>query len=108
MSKQNLQDNRNAALAAGDKLYYTGRVCGKGHLSVRISANGACRECSRTYHRRKARELRKTQEHKDYQREYHAKYRLTENGKARLEAATERWLQKKARERNESKATTRS
>jgi len=99
MSKNNLQNNRNAAIAAGDKLYYTGRACRKGHLSVRISANGACRECSRTYHRRKARELRKTQEYKEYQKEYHAKYRLTVNGKARLEAATERWQQKRIREK---------
>jgi len=38
---------RKAAMAASLTKYFTGKPCGKGHLSERYCKNGACQECLR-------------------------------------------------------------
>lgn len=40
---------RAAAKAAGQAMYFTGRPCSQGHISDRFTANGSCRECSLVY-----------------------------------------------------------
>lgn len=103
MQYKHYPSKRKDAIAQGLNSFYTSKLCIHGHDALRATSNGGCRECSRIYHRERARINRKTPEYKAYQREYHKAYRLTTNGKARLEAATERWLQKRARENNEEK-----
>jgi hypothetical protein len=36
---------RAAAKAAGQKAFFTGEPCIRGHVSVRDTANGGCRQC---------------------------------------------------------------
>lgn len=40
---------RKQAAADGDKLYYTGKPCRKGHDSMRYTSTGMCFECCRAY-----------------------------------------------------------
>jgi hypothetical protein len=41
----------SAARKAGEKLYYTGKPCNKGHDSPRMAISGNCVECQREYMR---------------------------------------------------------
>ena len=40
---------RAAAKAAGETMYFTGRPCSKGHVVARATASGSCHECSLAY-----------------------------------------------------------
>lgn len=40
-----IKSSRKAALAAGEKSYFTGNPCVKGHVSARRSKTGECLEC---------------------------------------------------------------
>lgn len=40
---------RAAAKAKGQVMYFTGRPCSKGHVANRFTANGSCQECSLVY-----------------------------------------------------------
>jgi len=46
----------------GDRTYFTGTACGKGHLAPRYTSTGSCVEClkiSRKKHNQKIRDLLK-------------------------------------------------
>lgn len=38
---------RKEAMLAGEKYYFTGNPCKKGHLAKKLTVNGACTECQR-------------------------------------------------------------
>lgn len=42
-----MENKRSHAKAAGDRLYFTGKVCRNGHLAARYTATGVCRGCLR-------------------------------------------------------------
>lgn len=44
---------RQAAKAAGEKHYFTGKPCTHGHLSVRVTKDARCVECDNTKHLRR-------------------------------------------------------
>lgn len=58
---------RQAALAAGEKFYVTGRPCKHGHVAERYTRSTSCRECERTRVR--------TREYKAYASDYARKQR---------------------------------
>jgi hypothetical protein len=60
---------RAAAKAAGETMYFTGRPCGKGHLGMRFTSSGTCHECSllsQKENRLKHHEYRKAKEKARY------------------------------------------
>ena len=38
---------RKEALKAGAPLYYTGKLCSRGHRAQRLASNGTCTECTK-------------------------------------------------------------
>jgi len=46
-----MQSTRKEALLVGDTHYNTGKPCKKGHISIRLTNSGACKECAN--HRQK-------------------------------------------------------
>jgi hypothetical protein len=42
---ENLKEERNAAIEAGDRFYFSGKPCRHHHMSVRYASTGACKEC---------------------------------------------------------------
>ena len=44
-----LKHRRKDARSAGEKHYYTGRKCAKGHISPRYTSTGECTECRSIY-----------------------------------------------------------
>jgi hypothetical protein len=39
------QSARAAALANGDKTYFTGKPCRRGHVTARYTMTGICKDC---------------------------------------------------------------
>jgi len=93
MSK--LPRTRKEARETGSNKYFTGKRCVNDHLSERYTINSACIECRREYDKRRGPDhYQHTAKWKEYQREYHKKYRLTDRGAAIKAAAGERWREK--------------
>lgn len=43
----NVKNNVRDAAAAGDRLYFTGLMCRRGHVAPRYTINSDCLECNR-------------------------------------------------------------
>ena len=96
------QSRRCDAIDAGDKQYFTNRTCKKGHLEPRLSKDGSCRSCRNDYQRKRAAELRELPYIQDYQRNYQAEYRLTEEGSKNIKKAQAKYNARKKAEREDA------
>lgn len=45
---------REEAQAVGARIFFTGKPCRHGHVSVRLTATGACAACRQEQHRKSA------------------------------------------------------
>lgn len=79
IDKTKLASTRSVARARGERFYYTGLPCRAGHDTVRLTRNGACRECRNAQQRRHWRKPGV----KESRRRYLQKYSKTEKFKKR-------------------------
>lgn len=63
-----MKNNRWAAKDCGDRHYYTGRACVRGHITLRSVASGRCMECDRINSRE--RRLANPERAKEWMRKY--------------------------------------
>jgi len=84
---------RKEALARGDKFYFTGKRCKRGHLSLRVASKASsCISCDREYEKcEKRRAYNKKRRNTKEWKEYHSNY----NKQWELEHIDERRMQKK-------------
>ncbi len=87
MKNEDYPRTKKDAIAAGLKHFFTNKRCLNDHLDLRTIHSGQCVLCRREYFRRHAIEQRKNPAFRKYQREYQAKYKLTERGKQNISKA---------------------
>ena len=87
MQNEDYPKTKKAAIAAGLKHYFTTKKCLNDHLDLRTIHSGQCVTCRREYFRRHGVKQRKNPAFRKYQKEYQAKYRLTERGKKNISKA---------------------
>jgi hypothetical protein len=106
---KDLPNKRSDALELGETNYYTGKLCKRQHRDIRNAKTGRCLSCQREDARGdKQRPYHKTEEWKEYQRNYHREYAQTEHGKAVKQRAYERWAAKRRAEREAEKANAKT
>lgn len=77
MKRNNTDTPRKIAIRNGDKTYFTGKPCKRGHIAPRYVSTTTCLECNKEYQA----EQRKTEHHKAYMRDYMREYEKTEKRK---------------------------
>ena len=103
MDRSKLTNNKTDAKAAGDRHFYTNKLCKNGHDAVRVTSSGACVECRKDYQRERAQIQRQDPNYRKYQAAYQAKYRLSKEGADRIKAAQDTYREKKKNEKDLAK-----
>lgn len=95
MDRKNLPKSRGEAIKLGATRYFTGKPCKNGHIALRRAPNANCLECQKINGRKASEKYRKTDNYKQYQKEYQSEYRYAPENKERLRAIQKKYYIKK-------------